>query len=187
MLCLPPIPQYTPGQYNEAGSSQEGYLYRSEYNTATGGVASMQALHGQEVPCAVCRRASPTAKSLMVPGQITCPSGFTADFQGYLFAPSTGNNRGDYLCMDANAEGVGSSGVENGNRLSPVEVGTGSAAPEYYSQGYEVACVHCGSSAAGSVYTRLDVCPCPIAYVPNCDVRFFIGVNVCRTCVHVRI
>jgi len=160
LLCLPPNPQYAPGQYSDVANT-EGYLYRAEYATGTSGLPSFQSLNGDEIPCAVCNRQTPSAKTLMIPGQFTCPNGFLPDYQGYLFAPPTSSSRGQYVCMDRNAEGAGSTGTEGGHQLSPVEATTTGNTIEGYNQGYELSCVVCGSQASGSIYTRWGRSTCP--------------------------
>ena len=160
-LCLPTNPQYTPGQYSDQ-VNDEGKVTEAEYYTSTSGLPIYQNYSGQKIPCAVCRRYLEGSKSLMIPGQQTCPSGFQPDFQGYLFAPPTSSSRGDYICMDSSPEGVGSSTYDAGSLLlSPVEAGQGSASLMYYTGGYELTCVHCGSIASGSVYTRWGRTTCP--------------------------
>lgn len=154
MQCLPQSPQYTPGQYGQSSNSQEGFISRAEYNTNTAGIPYFVSLHGMEIPCSVCRRTNVGSRSMLIPGSTVCPNNFLPDFVGYLFAPSTSSARGQYICMDQNAEGIGSSGIEGGATLSPVEVATSTAAPMSYAQGYEMACVMCGSTTSGAVYTR---------------------------------
>ena len=41
-----------------------------------------QALHNQEVPCAVCKRIAQEAKTLFLPGTVDCPTGFSIDYRG---------------------------------------------------------------------------------------------------------
>ena len=156
MLCLPTNPEYIPGEYsaeNTGGAS----VSRSEYSTANGGVDSFKSLDGMEIPCSVCLRTQ-TQATVMIPGQNTCPQSFSIDYQGYLFASSpSSSGRTEYICVDANAEGIGSSSADGGVLLSPVEAGSGLAGLLLYAQGYELTCAVCGSatSSTGSVYTRL--------------------------------
>ena len=156
--CLSSSPMYVQGQYSTAYDTS-GAISKAEYNTEYGGIESMKILNYQDIPCAVCKRLIQDSRTLFVPGTLTCPNGFSPDYTGYIFSPLT--YRGEYVCIDANAEGVGSSGNDGGLLLSPVEVGAGSASPEYYAQGYEMTCVVCGSGAAGSVYTRWGRTSCP--------------------------
>ena len=58
------------------------------------GLPSSRGFGPQEVPCAVCSRKQARGKGLMIPGTVQCPTGFTPDYSGFLFAPSTGYSRG---------------------------------------------------------------------------------------------
>ena len=55
--------------------------YEVEYQTYTNGALS--SLHDHIVPCAVCY-VSFTATVLMIPGRLTCPTGWTQEHSGYL-------------------------------------------------------------------------------------------------------
>lgn len=161
LLCLPPNPQYIPGQYSDA-ANPSGDIYRAEYFTSSSGIPYFQNLTGTEIPCAVCNRQNPLAKTLMVPGSFLCPNNFAPDYQGYLFAPPTTTSyRGQYVCVDAQAEGIGSNGLEGGHLLSPVEASNRFNMLQGYSQGFELSCVVCGSVNSGSVYTRWGRTTCP--------------------------
>jgi hypothetical protein len=152
-LCLPSDPQYLPGSFSGASNSGAD-VSRVEYMTLRSGVPSLVGLHGMEVPCALCaRQVGPT--SIVIPGQTSCPAGLTADYAGYLMAPPSNRPRAEAICLDQNAVGIGSSSQDGWALLSPVEVGTGTATPLNYNQGFEITCVRCsGNSTSGSLYTR---------------------------------
>jgi hypothetical protein len=42
----------------------------------------------------VCMRKAAASKGVMIPGTTACPAGFSADYTGYLFAPSNAYTRG---------------------------------------------------------------------------------------------
>ena len=93
-LCL----TMTPELDEKTKATYPGYLYGTEY----------QAIHGhhdQDVPCSVCRARQPT--TIMVPATRTCPSGWTAQYNGYLV---TGyylhRAASEYVCLDGQPEDV---------------------------------------------------------------------------------
>lgn len=116
------------------------------------------------MPCAVCKRVTQAAKTLIVPGTYQCPSGFSADYRGYLMAPHHTHPRGEHVCVDDRAEGGSSSVNEGGHYLYPVEADTGSAGIQGYAGGMELSCVVCGSTSSGSVYTRWGRSSCPAGH-----------------------
>ena len=158
-LCLPQGATYEEGMYAST-SSEEGQLNALEYETGTFGIVSMRVLHAQSVPCALCKRRDQNAKTLLYPGGTTCPSGFAIDYRGYIMA--TPGHRGEHVCVDEAAEGIGSTVSEGGVRLKPVEYATGTPVlPPEYIPNAEATCVVCGSISSGSVYTRWGRTACP--------------------------
>ncbi len=154
-------------EYHTTGQGLEDFvaLVRASVFFVTRAVAGLRAVlsrplcntylslqNNAEVPCAVCQRTAVGSRTLLVPGTTQCPSGFAPDYAGYLFT-SVGV-RNDYVCIDANAEGGGSTGNEGGTRIYPVEVDS-LKGPQGYTGNYEVTCVVCGSVASnGAIHTR---------------------------------
>ena len=83
MQCLPLDPQYPPGQFGTA-NFHSGDLFRGQYVTLNMGIPSFIKLDKGEIPCAVCKRPGRDVKSMLVPGRVTCPSGFKEDYRGSL-------------------------------------------------------------------------------------------------------
>eukprot|EP00049_Salpingoeca_infusionum_P023736 m.13631 g.13631 ORF g.13631 m.13631 type:complete len:4451 (+) comp5977_c0_seq1:73-13425(+) len=153
LQCMPFDPDTNQGMF-DTQDRPGSLIYHAEYQTSSYGILSMRVLHDQEVPCAVCKRIIQTSTTLMVPGTNKCPSGFSADYQGYLFAPHHTHHRGEYVCIDKDATSIGSVSSEDGHLLYPVEAGSGAASIPGYTTNLELTCVVCGSERAGAVYTR---------------------------------
>jgi hypothetical protein len=63
----------------------------------------------------------------------------------------------EYICIDENAESIGSSAVEANMDLTAVEIAGGVSALTNYTAFYEATCVLCSSSntsQVGSIFTR---------------------------------
>ena len=71
-LCITKTPQYL--SYSSAPNSL-GALYGAEYEADSG--QPYHGVHNQNVPCAVCHVVQRSV--LMIPGQYTCPTGWTTD------------------------------------------------------------------------------------------------------------
>jgi hypothetical protein len=114
-------------------------LFRAEYQTQGYGLGqNFDQLHDLEIPCAICRYTA-KVKQLMVPGKQSCPTGMAASYFGYLFAPFSGASRGQYICLDQEAQGIGSISNEDGHLLSPVEATTDTSGALFgYVPGMEV-------------------------------------------------
>ena len=77
---FPNVNTHSPLPHAHTASVQ---LYRIEYETGNAGMgASFDALQNKEAPCAVCQAAPGLEYSLVVPGQITCPTGYALDYRG---------------------------------------------------------------------------------------------------------
>ena len=92
LLCLPSSPELVEGAFDfwQQANSNSAQLSLVEYQTGEHGAPSMRALDGYEVPCALCERAAANSTTLMVPGSLTCPTGYAIDYTGAIFAGSRG-------------------------------------------------------------------------------------------------
>ena len=88
----------------------------------------------------------------MIPARMTCPSGWTREYYGYLMSEhyDKGHFRTEFICFDRNSEGIpGSEEDENGSTVYPVEAAcqtvgqTGGLPCNIYSEGYELTCAVC--------------------------------------------
>ena len=53
----------------------------------------------------------------MVIGREDCPTGFNVLYKGWLFAEKGTHYRSKHICVDQQAQGIGSTGSENGALL----------------------------------------------------------------------
>ena len=87
------------------GPNNHGLVYGAEYEAASGEPIHNSGLHDHNVPCTVCR-VTQRYSVLMIPGQYTCPTGWTREYYGYLVTAHHGNHRTMYECMDISPETV---------------------------------------------------------------------------------
>ncbi|KAL8595320.1 hypothetical protein ACOMHN_020073 [Nucella lapillus] len=86
-LCLVMDPQLD----NMTLPSGYNYLCGSEYEYIQG--------HLSYVVCSVCR--APQATTLMIPGTLTCPAGWTTQYSGHLVSEHhNSKGRTEYVCLD---------------------------------------------------------------------------------------
>ena len=96
-LCLPDNPEY----YSDGKpTTYPAYVYASEYETW--GTEIQAATVNQNVPCAVCN--TPLKATLMVPAKITCPTGWTREYDGFLMASYWAAQAKTFVCVDKNPE-----------------------------------------------------------------------------------
>ena len=99
-LCLTKTPEYL--SYSST-TNNLGLLYGAKYHARTN--QPYYAVHDQDVPCAVCHVVQRSV--LMIPGQYTCPTGWTREYYGYLVSAFHGEHPTLYECMDESPESIG--------------------------------------------------------------------------------
>ena len=143
-LCLSNDPKwlnFSDGNHNGA------LVYGTEYEMGgygLAGVSPFNGLHDYSAPCAVCLDTRFTTQ-LMIPGTYTCPSGWTNMYYGYLMSEHFTHASTEYVCVDYQAEKIGSVANHNGNLLYPTEIECGSlqCASTGYVQDRELTCTVC--------------------------------------------
>ena len=146
ILCLPDEPQFHAEV--SAGlqpNTQRNRIYGSEYQTQDSPVSALQSLADFNVPCAVCY-SEDRNDNLMIPGLISCPQSWNFEYNGYLFSDHRGHSRQNYICIDADAEGVPDSHDtgDGPSLLYHSEVGcNGLDCTSAYVEGAELSCVVC--------------------------------------------
>ena len=138
--CFPDDPEY--GVFEAGTRTERAYIYGVEYENP---ISALGSSDDQNAPCAVCY--VPTrATILMIPAKLTCPTGWTEEYDGYLMAERWAHaSPAMYECVDIDAESVpGEDRNTNGGLFFHVEVqcNYGLACPPYDS-GKEVTCVVC--------------------------------------------
>ncbi|CAH1255311.1 Hypp1509 [Branchiostoma lanceolatum] len=140
-VCLPKDPQW--GVYT-SGSQGSAYIQGVEYELHTGNSPFHGTdLHDHDAPCAVCHVAS-RGSTLMIPAHVSCPSGWTREYTGYLMAAKHNQYRSEFVCVDEDPESrPGGYQDTNGALFFPVEASCGSLPCPDYVQGRELTCVVC--------------------------------------------
>ena len=140
-LCLHKTPEWL--SYDD-GDQNGATIYGTEFETAGYGLAPLVGLQNLDGTCVVCE--VPRSSQLMIPGRISCPTGYTLEYNGYIMANHyTQAAKGSYLCVDAAPELAGSSANNDGNLWYPTEVECGSlpCGPNGYVSNRELACAVC--------------------------------------------
>ena len=133
--CMPNDPEYSTFQTGVQGKS---YMYGVEYQSPLS-----SALHDHNVPCAVCH-VSTRATVLMIPAKLTCPSGWTKEYYGYLMTQKHDDNIATFECVDANPLSVaGSASNTNGGLFYHVEANCNGMPCPPYDPAKELTCVVC--------------------------------------------
>ena len=133
-LCMPHDPE--PSNITTRGTS---LLYGSEYEENI--LASDSA--NEDVPCAVCRSTT-TQTSIMIPGRVTCYSGWKKEYNGLIASGHLGETASSYVCLDKKIEYTPSGKTnDNGALFYMTSMVCGSlSCPPYY-ENKAVNCVVC--------------------------------------------
>eukprot|EP00058_Branchiostoma_floridae_P013320 XP_002598808.1 hypothetical protein BRAFLDRAFT_74515 [Branchiostoma floridae] len=140
-VCLPKDPEW--GVFTD-GNQGGAYMYGAEYEVSHGNSPFQGAsIHDHDVPCAVCHVVSRGSK-LMIPARLSCPSGWTREYKGYLMTEAYTHYRSEFVCMDGEPETrPGGQGNTEGALFYLVEANCGSLPCPNYVQGRELTCVVC--------------------------------------------
>ncbi|KAI8520765.1 hypothetical protein Bbelb_005190 [Branchiostoma belcheri] len=139
-VCLPKDPEW--GVFTD-GYQGGAYMQGAEYELNFVNPFPGASLHDHDVPCAVCHVASRGSK-LMIPARLSCPSGWTREYNGYLMTEYYAHKRSEFVCMDGEPETRPGGHVNhNGALFYPVEANCGSLPCPNYVQGRELTCVVC--------------------------------------------
>ena len=114
-------------------------------------------------------------------GNLTCPRGYQPEFVGFAFSNYYSHKKGEYVCIDVDAEGFpnsrGSSNDDEGIIVS-VEFQCGSLpCPPFYNN-REVPCVQCSKVIEDCVFFKLGmdcVQSCPQGFYNDSE-------KICRKC-----
>ncbi|EDQ84090.1 uncharacterized protein MONBRDRAFT_30605, partial [Monosiga brevicollis MX1] len=126
--CMPQDVSPIPGAWTQEGNSRS-ILYAMEYQTS--GFPFLSDLHDSD------------ARSY------TCPTGFSTLYTGYLFASKYDQYRTEHICVDKDAQSIGSTRNEDGALIYPVE-GVGVSGYTDYAEVRETALRLQASSAGPS-------------------------------------
>ena len=143
-LCLTSTPSWSGASYHDA--SQNGaLLYGTEFETSGYGVSTLVNRYQYDARCALCL-VDAASVSLMIPGTVSCPSGWTRQYWGYIMATHyTQIGKSEFVCVD-NAPDIiaGTNTNHNGALWYPTEKENGSLGlPGPYPHDREITCVVC--------------------------------------------
>ena len=80
----------------------------------------------------------------MIPAKVTCPAGWTKEYEGLLMAQHHTHHASNFVCVDKELEILsGGSSDQNGGLLYVVEGVCGSLHCPPYQDGFELTCVVC--------------------------------------------
>ena len=127
-------------------------------------------LGNRSIPCSACFVPDRDAY-VMTPGSDVCPDGWTAEYEGYLFAGDSSFVKNDWVCLDQNAE-VGTAPSNGYAYWYPTEIRCGGI-PCYteeensYVQQRELTCAVCtpDTKRKSSVFVRWGRSDCPTGSV----------------------
>ena len=140
-LCVPLMPEFD--EINSGADGDRGLVYSAEYEITA--FPSLASKYQHDVPCAVCR-AGNRGSIVTIPAKITCPSGWTNKYYGYLMTSDRNSNKRDFACVDRNPESVpGGNDNHNGALFRLVEFRCDHAnlPCATYPNGHELSCVVC--------------------------------------------
>ncbi|XP_062611617.1 short-chain collagen C4-like [Saccostrea cucullata] len=137
-LCLPHDPDSVDANFPIHQSDGIAHLYGGEYQFSFKNV-----VYQDDVPCAVCRVTQATS-ALIIPGKLSCPSGWVKQYQGFLTSNAYNEQKSEYLCLDDNPDFIERSRVnENGKLFHPVITVCGTLPCPPYKNGTYVPCSIC--------------------------------------------
>ena len=138
--CFPEDPEYSDYRSGTQGYS---YAYGIEYENPISQLGSIN-LHDHNIPCAVCLATNKIAV-VMIPAKLTCPTGWTEEYDGYLMTTyHSHNSASTFECIDEGAEAVpGSEPNENGGLFYHVEANCNGLPRDPYDPEKELTCVVC--------------------------------------------
>ncbi|KAI8520758.1 hypothetical protein Bbelb_005120 [Branchiostoma belcheri] len=130
--------------FDDSTNGDRARLAGAEFQTNQHG--PLLDLYNTDALCAVCL--VPRATALMIPAKMTCPSGWTREYSGYLMTEKYTHHRADFICVDEGAEGEsGTEANDNGALIYHVEgrCNYNMHCPPYVN-GRELTCVVCSAN-----------------------------------------
>lgn len=143
-LCLPEEPEDPKNVH--PGLQGNSYIHGTEY--IANGLPRLMSHYDNynDMPCALCETAG-RGQVLMIPAKLTCPAGWSKEYDGYLMAEqsvSSHLSQSDYICVDEKFEFIkGGHNPQIRAQAMFVEVGCGILPCPPYKDGNELACVVC--------------------------------------------
>ena len=120
-LCLAGNPQYKSGPLSSSNAAQLSGVRNEVFGSPATPLRNRLYTY---LPCALCYTTTKST-SFVLPGRYTCPSGWSAEYSGYIMTEWTGNNRGgrrDTICVDQDAEAAATKGSAHASMLFLMQV-----------------------------------------------------------------
>ncbi len=139
-LCLPEVPEYD--DYQSGTNPRRSLVYSAEYSISD--FPPYEGKHNHDIPCAACF--SNRGTNMMIPAKMSCPTGWTREYHGYLMAEKYDHSSTEFVCVDRHPEYIPGSAVgKNGVLFYPAEgrCGSGNLPCAPYIDGAELTCVVC--------------------------------------------
>ena len=141
-LCMPvDVPPSELANFEPDTQTNRAFLFGLDYVTFDG---PLRAVNEKDPPCAVCM-VKEKSTSLMIPGRLNCPPGWSEEYSGYLMSTFSFYERTSFVCVDGNPEvfrdSVGD--ITNVGLFGHVEAMCSSLPCPPYEEGKEVTCVVC--------------------------------------------
>lgn len=125
------------------------------------------------MPCAVCQS---SGIGLMVPGRVTCPHGFSAEYSGWLMSSPDEDKKQDYVCVDSSMQFKGttvwSEQAFTSGTISYTLANCGSLPCGPYADDFKIPCVQCTArDCDGSAFAADPT----VDIVVNCEANDISG------------
>ena len=139
-LCLPLDPDFPAGA--TAGYQSQSYVFGVEYEPQHSPLMDAS-FKDQDAPCAVCEAVT-RSQLLMIPAKLSCPAGWTQEYDGLLMSLHHTQRKAEFICVSSGMETNAGGQLDlNGGLLYVVEARCGSLPCSPYIDGYEIGCVVC--------------------------------------------
>ena len=136
-LCLPR--DVTWAEYGNS-DSQNGQIYGVEYEMPVGRAGKR--VFNENAPCCLCK--TRYATTVMIPGRVSCFSGWSLQYTGYLGAGQRHYFATNYVCIDSSPETVSGGAANNDEAIvHNVESKCGSLPCPPYTESRQLACAVC--------------------------------------------
>ncbi|XP_065179460.1 short-chain collagen C4-like [Sycon ciliatum] len=139
-LCLPLVPEYSQFIRKRQGNSN---IQTAELETKSKQIPAFERQNQHTPVCAVCQAFRRPAY-FMFPARVTCPTGWTKEYDGYLMSAAERQERTEFICVDSEPEVLeGTSKNDNGALLYFIETNTRTSMPDTYMGEKELTCSVC--------------------------------------------
>jgi len=117
LSCMPTVPEYgeydTASEYNQGYGSDLTYAMQIRFSGYGGIGTAYDGFNNHVISCAVCY--VPRSSSIIeIPAMASCPTGWTEQYDGYIFGTHAGHSSNYEACIDDDFVGLGNAGSQGG-------------------------------------------------------------------------